>query len=83
MIYLNCFNNSQHYKDLGKLLNYFQYAPTETLGTKVNLAKAVFIQNGYNVLQNYKTLAKEYLNSEIITVDFSNNGPKAQQTINK
>lgn len=65
------------------LLNYFQYSSAETLGTRVNLAKAVFIQNGYNVLQNYKTLAKEYLNSEIITVDFNNNGQRAQQTVNK
>lgn len=76
-------STNENYKNLGTLLNYFQSNSGEKLGTKVNLAKAVFIQNGYNILPKYKTAAKEYLNSELITVDFKLYGEQSQKTINQ
>jgi len=53
------------------------------LGSKINLAKAIFIQNGYNISKNFKSVAKEYLQSELITVNFKSNGLQAQQAINE
>lgn len=74
---------NENYKNLGTLLNYFQSNSGENLGTQVNLAKAVFIQNDYKILPKYKTAAKEYLNSELITVNFKLNGEQSQKTINQ
>lgn len=71
------------YKELGLLLKYFQDNSGETLGSQVNLAKAIFVQNGYNISNNFKTVAKDVLNSELVKVDFNMQGPQAQKTINK
>lgn len=65
------------------MLNYFQANSGESLGTEVNLAKAVFIQNGYNITEYYRSAAKELINSELISVNFKMNGAQAQQTINQ
>jgi len=68
---------------LGTLLNNFQNNSVENSSTHINLAKSIFVQNGYNILANYKAAAKEYLNSELITVDFQLKGEQAQTTINQ
>jgi len=65
------------------LLNYFQANSGEKLGTQVNLAKAVFVQNGYNITKSYIKAAEEYLNSKLITVNFKSDGEKAKQIINQ
>jgi len=76
-------NNSQNFKNLGILLNYFQANSGEKLGSEVNLAKAVFVQNGYNITKSYIKAAEEYLYSKLITVNFKSDGEKAKQIINQ
>jgi len=76
-------STNQNYKNLGTLLNNFQNNSVENSGTQVNLAKSIFVQNGYNILTSYKTAAEEYLNSELIMVDFKSKGEQAQTTINQ
>lgn len=75
-------SNYQNYKDLGELLSYFEDNNTG-LGTQVNLAKAIFIQNDYNISKFYKQAITKYVPSELIAVDFKLNGQQAQQTINQ
>lgn len=75
--------NNQLFKNLGALLNNIQVNSGDISGTQVNLAKAIFIQNDYNITTNFKMIAKEFLNSELITVDFKLNGHQAQKTINQ
>jgi serine protease inhibitor len=65
------------------LLNYFQTNSGEKLGSEVNLEKAVFVQNGYNITKSYIKAAEEYLTSQLITVNFKSDGEKAKQIINQ
>ncbi|XP_050437942.1 serine protease inhibitor 42Dd-like [Adelges cooleyi] len=75
--------NENLFRMLGLLLDKFQANASNALGTtQVNLAKAIFVQEGYNITSNYKTVVKELLKSELITVDFMNNGYITQQKIN-
>lgn len=71
------------YQELGSLLKYFEDHSGETLGSHVNLAKGIFIQDGYNITTNFKDVAKNVLSTELLTVNFKTNGPQAQKTINK
>lgn len=64
------------------MLSYFEDNNTG-VGTQVNLAKAIFIQNNYNISKFYKLAITEYIPSELIAVDFKQNGQQAQQTINQ
>jgi len=77
-----CSSNYQNYKELGDLFNYFE-KNNSSLGTQINLAKAIFVQNDYNISKNYILSATEYLYSELITVNFKLNGLQAKQTINQ
>lgn len=78
-----CFSY-QNYEQLGLLLNYFEGSnANNTLGVHINLAKAVFIQNDYNITNYYKLVAKDYLHTELIPVDFKLNELQTQQTINQ
>lgn len=67
------------------LLSYFEGNGTDNTkpGTHINLAKAIFVQKDYNILNNYKQIAKNSLHTELITVDFKSNGLHAQQSINQ
>lgn len=77
------YSNFQPYKDLGTLLNYFQINSGENLGTEVNLAKAIFVQEGYYIKEEFENAVKQFLNSELKHVDFKSNGEAAQRTINQ
>lgn len=77
-----CSSNYQNYKELGELFNYFENNHS-SLGTQVNLAKAIFVQNDYNISKNYINSVTQYLYSELITVNFKLNGQQAQHTINQ
>lgn len=73
----------QNYKNLGYLLNSFNKNSGNNLSTQLNVAKTIFVQSGYNITTYYKTVIKEYLNTELTPVDFKWNGQQAQQIINK
>jgi len=68
---------------LGTLLNYFQINSGEKLGTEVNLAKAMFIQNGYNLTKNFIKAAEDYLNTKLVTVNFKSDGEHTKHIINQ
>lgn len=68
---------------MGLLLNYFQVNSGEKLGTEVNLAKAIFVQNGYNITKNFIKAAEDYLKSKLITVNFKSDGEHTKHIINQ
>jgi len=68
---------------LGLLLNYFQANSGEKLGTEVNLAKAMFVQNGYNITNSFIKAAEDYLNTKLVTVNFKSDGVQAKHIINQ
>ncbi|XP_050526222.1 leukocyte elastase inhibitor-like isoform X2 [Daktulosphaira vitifoliae] len=76
--------NENIFKRLGLLLDKFQIDTNNTVGTtQINLAKSIFVQDGYNLTKKYRAMAKELLKSELIIVDFKNNGFQAQKRINQ
>lgn len=68
---------------MGLLLNYFQSNSGEKLGTEVNLAKAMFVQNGYNITKNFIKAAEDDLNTKLVTVNFKSDGVHAKHIINQ
>ncbi|XP_027841673.1 leukocyte elastase inhibitor-like isoform X3 [Aphis gossypii] len=80
---INHLADNQNFKNLGLLLNYFQANSGEKLGSEVNLAKAIFVQNGYNITKNFIKAADEYLNSKLITVNFKSDGEHTKHIINQ
>lgn len=81
--FLYIYSSNQNFKDLGKLLNYFQTNSGEKLGTEVNLAKAMFIQNGYNITKYFIKAAEDYLSSKLVTVNFKSDGENSRHIINQ
>lgn len=77
------FRNMQNYKALGNLLNSLDRNSDNNLSVQLNVAKTIFVQNGYNITTYYKSAIKDYLNTELTPVDFKLNGQQAQQIINK
>lgn len=65
------------------MLNYFQANSGEKLGTEVNLAKAMFVQNGYNITKKFIKAAEDYLNIKLVTVNFKSDGVHAKHIINQ
>jgi len=65
------------------LLNYFQVNSGENLGTQVNLAKAIFVQNGYNITKHFIKAAEDNLNCKLVTVNFKTDGEHTKNIINQ
>ncbi|VVC36648.1 Hypothetical protein CINCED_3A002316 [Cinara cedri] len=74
-------DDSQNFKKLGTLLNGYRDDGDAPGGAHASLAKAVFLPRGHPQLSlQYRTAVKDYLNGELINVDFAMNGP---ETINR
>jgi len=82
-VFLYIYSSNQNFKDLGRLLNYFQTNSGEKLGTEVNLAKAMFVQNGYNLTKPFLKAAEDYLNTKLVTVNFKSEGEHTRHIINQ
>lgn len=49
---------------------------------ELSIANRIYIQSGFNVLQDYKTMLRMYFRSEILSVDFTNSTESVRKDIN-
>ncbi|XP_015429220.1 PREDICTED: leukocyte elastase inhibitor [Dufourea novaeangliae] len=51
-------------------------------GPRVNFATAAFVQDGYPILSQFKSISQDVYQNEVINVDFTRNGRMTQEMIN-
>lgn len=52
-------------------------------GSRISMASAVFVQEGYSIRETYVNASKEIYGSEVFTVDFKYNAESGKEKINK
>ncbi|GJQ77368.1 SRPN6 [Trypoxylus dichotomus] len=68
------------HENLGKL--FFKLHESSGLDEQIDVAAAIFVQQGYPIRDLYKEMSRRIYNNEVLNVDFHGNGEHAQQVIN-
>lgn len=77
----NINSNSQAvHESLGDL--FFKLNQSSNLAEQINVAAAIFVQNGYPIRDLYRETSERVYNNEVLNLDFQGNGVHALQTIN-
>ncbi|XP_076681441.1 leukocyte elastase inhibitor [Andrena cerasifolii] len=66
----------------GMLLNQLHNKIEGSPGPRIDFATAAFVQNGYPIRPEFKTISSNVYNNEVINADFARNGRATQEMVN-
>ncbi|KAG7188358.1 hypothetical protein KM043_008013 [Ampulex compressa] len=75
-------NSEPVHRAFGRLLDVVRYKAVDTSGVRLDIANAIFVQNGYSIRPEYRTIVENCYKSEVLNLDFARNGGEAKNVIN-
>lgn len=75
-------NSEVVHQMFGILLSQLHNNLANSEGPQLNFATAAYVQDGYPILREFKTISQSVYGNEVINVDFARNGRSVQQEIN-